>query len=287
MLDGHIHILNKTIDKGGLAEKFIEAGIDGGIILSLPPQSLNFGYFGQQERLDNLFECKEAASNLYPFYWIDPTESNALDQVKLAEEYGVYGFKIICNNFYPDDKRALKVFKAIAHINKPILFHSGILWDGAVSSQYNRPAGFEALLQIDGLKFSLAHASWPWIDECIALYGKFQNAYSRRPDLSVEMFIDITPGTPPIYREELLTKLFKVGYDVQNNIIFGSDCSLDNYDSKWTKDWVIRDNEIYDKLSIDTVIKEKVFSQNLKRFLGLENVNIRKDSLLPGKLYTK
>lgn len=283
MLDGHIHIFNKTIDKDGLAEKFIDAGVDGGIILSLPPESFNFGYFEQKERLDNLFKWKEARSNLYPFYWIDPIENNALDQVKLAEEYGVYGFKIICNNFYPNDKKALKVFRAIARINKPILFHSGILWDGAVSSQYNRPIGFETLIQIDGLKFSLAHASWPWIDECIALYGKFQNAYSRRPDLSVEMFVDITPGTPQIYREELLTKLFKVGYDVQNNVIFGSDCNLDNYNSKWTKDWVKIDNEIYDKLSINAVIKEKVFSENLMRFLGVSNQHIKKDTLLPGE----
>ncbi len=283
MLDGHIHIFNKKIDSDGLTEKFSEAGVDGGIILSLPPESLNFGYFEQKERLDNLFKWKEAGSNLYPFYWINPIENNALDQVKLAEEYGVNGFKIICNTFYPNDTKALKVFQAIARINKPILFHSGILWDGAVSSQYNRPAGFEALIQIDGLKFSLAHASWPWIDECIALYGKFQNAYSRHPDFSVEMFIDITPGTPLIYREELLTKLFKVGYDVQNNIIFGSDCSLDNYNSKWTKDWVKSDNEIYDKLSIDTVIKEKVFSENLKRFLGLKNQHVKKDTLLPGE----
>ena len=283
MLDGHIHILNKTIDKDGLAEKFMHAGIDGGIILSLPPNSLNFGYFKQQERMDNLFKWTEAGSNLYPFYWIDPLENNALDQVKLAEDYGVKGFKIICNNFYPNDNKALKVFQAIARINKPILFHSGILWDGAVSSQYNRPIGFEALIQIDGLKFSLAHASWPWIDECIALYGKFQNAYSMRPDLSVEMFIDITPGTPTIYREELLTKLFKVGYDVQNNIIFGSDCTLHNYNSKWTKDWVKIDNDIYDKLSIDTGIKEKVFSENLKRFLGLSNQHITKDILLPAE----
>ncbi|PYG88724.1 putative TIM-barrel fold metal-dependent hydrolase [Ruminiclostridium sufflavum DSM 19573] len=282
MLDGHIHIFNKTIDKAGLAEKFSEAGINGGIILSLPPETMNFGYFGQKERLDNLLECKEAGSNLYPFYWINPIEKDALEQVKLAEEYGVRGFKIICNNFYPDDKKAFRVFEAIAGINRPILFHSGILWDGAVSSQYNRPAGFEALLQIDGLKFSLAHASWPWIDECIALYGKIQNAYSRRPDLSVEMFIDITPGTPPIYREELLTKLFKVGYDVQNNIIFGSDCNLDNYNSKWTKDWVKRDNEIYDKLSIGTDVKKKVFSENLKRFLGLDKQPVKKNTLLPG-----
>lgn len=77
----------------------------------------------------------------------------------------------------------------------------------APSSQYNRPSEFEPLLEINGLKFSLAHISWPWCDELIAVYGKFLNAYAGNPDHSVEMFIDITPGTPPIYRQEVLTKL--------------------------------------------------------------------------------
>lgn len=283
MLDGHIHIFNKVIDIKGLEQKFREAGVDGGIIISLPPESLNFGEFKTKERLDNLVKWKASDMELYPFYWIDPIEEDALAQVELAAEYGVNGFKVICNRFCPGDSRAIKVFEAISRINKPVLFHSGILWDGAVSAKYNRPAGFEALLQIDGLKFALAHASWPWIDECIAVYGKFQNACSRRPDLSVEMFIDITPGTPPIYREELLTKLFKVGYDVENNIIFGCDCSLDNYNSKWTKEWVGRDTEIYRKLSVEEHVVQKVFSKNLKRFLGLEGSNIKKHVLRPGE----
>lgn len=39
----------------------------------------------------------------------------------------------------------------------------------------------------------------------------------------------ITLGTHKIYREELLTKLFSVGYDVENNIMFGTDSLLTEY----------------------------------------------------------
>lgn len=163
----------------------------------------------------------------------------------------------------------MEVYKAIAHYKKPILFHSGILWDGQPSSPYNRPAEFEVLLEIPGLKFCLAHVSWPWVDECIAVYGKFLNAYSRKTEAPVEMFIDITPGTPPIYREDALKKLFTVGYDIENNIIFGSDCSMDNYNSKWTSDWISRDVEIYGKLGLDAEIPGKVFYNNLLRFIGI------------------
>ena len=48
-------------------------------------------------------------------------------------------------------------------------------------------------------------------------------------DLSVEMFIDTTLGTPVIYRNEVLTKLLTVGYDVLDNIIFGTNCNTSEY----------------------------------------------------------
>ena len=83
------------------------------------------------------------------------------------------------------------------------------------------------------------------------------------------MFFDITPGTPPIYREELLTKLFTVGYDVPNNIIFGTDNRTFDYNFEWTEKWLDIDNAIYEKLGVTEEIKEKIYSANMMRFLGL------------------
>ena len=63
----------------------------------------------------------------------------------------------------------MEVFRTISQADRPILFHSGILWDGKPSGPYNHPAGFESLLEVDGLRFCLAHISWPWCDELIAV----------------------------------------------------------------------------------------------------------------------
>jgi predicted TIM-barrel fold metal-dependent hydrolase len=285
ILDGHIHIGEGPVKGEDLRKKLTAAGVDGGVILSMSPKS--FDYAGEgitwEKRLDNLFAWAKTGPELYPFYWIDPTEEDAVVQVKAAVEKGVAGFKVICNHFHPGDSKALKVYGEIAKAGKPLLFHSGILWDGKVSSLYNRPAEFEALLDIDGLKFALAHVSWPWYDENIAVYGKFLNAYSSRPDLSVEMFIDITPGTPPIYREEVLTKLFTVGYDIENNILFGTDCSANDYNTAWTKEWIARDNGIYGKLGLDENAVNRIYSGNLKRFLGINKEKIEKKTLKPGE----
>jgi predicted TIM-barrel fold metal-dependent hydrolase len=271
VLDGHIHVWDGEVNREDFLRRLKISGVDGGVIMSQNPDSFrNSGdTVAFAKRLDTLFALVGDNPNLYPFYWIDPMEDTALEQVQLAIERGVMGFKVICNHFYPGDPKALQVFKAIAEKGKPILFHSGILWGGQVSSKYNKPAEFEALIEVKGLRFALAHISWPWVDEHIAVYGKFLNAKATRPDLDVEMFIDITPGTPPIYREDALTKVFTVGYDVENNVIFGTDCLANEYNVNWLKDWLKRDNNIYTKLSLSEEAVKKVYCDNLKRFVGI------------------
>ena len=285
ILDGHIHIHGKDNDRSTFSGRLKEAGVDGGLVISMPPAAL--AVVGDTapagERIDDVISLTQDNADLYPFFWIDPTEDDAPEQVERAVERPIAGFKVICGNHEVGDPRAMKVFRAIAAHGKPILFHSGILWDGMPSSRFNRPHLFEALLDVDGLRFSLAHISWPWCDELIAVYGKFLNAYSRRPDLSVEMFIDVTPGTPPIYRRDALSKLFTVGYDVQNNVIFGSDCLVHDYNVAWVRQWIARDNEIYGQIGVKEATKEKVYSENLLRFLGVSSKVVKHRSLRPAE----
>lgn len=272
ILDGHIHIHKGPVQQERLLAQMREAGVDGGALLSLAPAT--FPFLGQpltaRERLDNVMEWVRGAETLFPVFWIDPLEPDALDQVALAHKRGVKAFKVICNRFFPGNPRALEVFSAIAQVDRPIFFHSGILWDGADSSRYNHPTEFEALLAIDGLKFSLAHVSWPWCDEHIAVFGKLRQAHKARPDLALEMFVDTTPGTPVIYRQEVLTKLFTVGYQVEDHVFFGTDNNTGDYNANWAREWIERDNGIYKQLGLRPEVVAKITSGNLARFLGLQ-----------------
>lgn len=285
MLDGHIHIRPGNEGCDTLVKRMRQAGMDGGILLSQPPPCAASSETLKtwQERLDNVLEWCHLSKGLYPFFWIDPLAKSALRQVQSAVEQGINGFKVICDYFEPGDRRAVKIFQAIAEARRPILFHSGILWDGKPSSMYNRPALFEALLLVRGLKFAMAHISWPWCDEMLAVYGKFLAAQTRNPELDVELFIDITPGTPEVYRREALTKLFKIGYDVENNVIFGSDCSTNSYNFSWVKKWVRNDRRIMRSLGLAPRVMEKVFGGNLRRFLGLTSEKVRKQTLRAGE----
>lgn len=278
ILDGHMHISPPDAEHGDSREAFLkkagEVGVMGGLVISLPPLSFNTfdRVLPNEERLSEVLQWCGQSPDFYPFYWIDPLEADAQEQIDIAIDNGIMGFKVICH-FYPSNPDALKIFKHIAQKDKPILFHSGILWDGKASAPYNKPAQFEALIEIPNLRFALAHISWPWCDEHIAVYGKFLNSLTLRKDVSAEMFVDITPGTPEIYRKDAFTKLFGV-YDVKHNVIFGTDSFTKDYNLAWTKKWLDIDNAIYKELGLDAEYAEGIYGENLKRFVGVSKKQV-------------
>ena len=268
IFDMHVHAKKTTPEPERLLRELSMAGVSGCTVLSNKPLEVSCEEGSScEERMAEIKAWTEThPDRLFPVLWVHPDEEGIVEKIKIAAKTGVMAFKVMCNSFYVGDTKSMDMLAEIARQDKPVIFHSGILWDGRVSSCYNRPANWEALLDLDGIRFSLGHCSWPWIDECIALYGKFLNAeaHGRR----VEMFFDLTPGTPEIYREELLRKLFFVGYDVPNNILYGTDCRTSGYQYEWTKKWLKIDTALFDKFGISEKLRQKIFRDNLFRFLG-------------------
>ncbi len=268
IFDMHIHINSQNPEQNDLLEQMEKAGVYGGGLISPCPQEATAALLKQsyKERLETtLAWTRGQEDRLIPILWVHPYEKDALEIVKDAADSGIQAFKIICDTFPVYDEANMKLLAAIEETNLPVLFHTGILWSGTDTSRYCRPADWEALLNLDHMKFSMGHCSWPWHDECLAVYGKFLNYYLTRR--SAEMFFDITPGTPPIYRKDLLTKLFTIGYDVENNIMFGTDSIADDYNPDWVKGWLERDNAIYDELGVTDAVREKIYEKNFMRFL--------------------
>lgn len=268
IFDMHVHAKNTPPQPERLLSELAQAGVSGCCVFSNRPKEMTVEEgTDYKTRLNEILAwTKGYEDRLFPVLWVHPNEEGLDEKIENAVENGVMAFKVICNNFYVGETKSMDMLSKIASLKKPVFFHSGILWDGCVSSNYNRPANWEALLEIDGLKFSLGHCSWPWIDECIALYGKFLNALLNGK--TSEMFFDITPGTPEIYRDELFKKLFTVGYDVPNNIMYGTDCRTSGYNYKWTKKWLDIDLKLFDKYGIPEKMRQKIFRDNLFRFIG-------------------
>lgn len=268
IIDMHTHLhlnANRKKSEESITERLDCAGIYGACVLSENPKKCGKDFATRLgELLSFTAQCKE---RLFPIFWIDPYEENVFEKIDKAVESGVMGFKIMCSEFYVYEEKVIEVIRHIAEHNKPVIFHTGILWDDKASAKFNRPANWEPLIKIKGLRFSVGHCSWPWIDECLAVYGKF--LYSSNSENKAEMFLDLTPGTPQIYREELLTKIFTIGYDVGKNILFGTDGAAENYRSESAQKWLDTDRKIMDKLGISKVVRENLYYNNLMRFLGV------------------
>lgn len=270
VLDGHIHVQSTQAQKAPFLAKLSQAGVDGGVVLSAPPSNFQAQCEPYVQRLDHVVDLCRGEEHLYPFFFLNPVEETALEQVDRAVAAGIAGFKIICTSFYPSDPRCVETYRHIAAYGKPVLFHSGILWNGLqASGNYNKPTEFEVLLTIPGLRFALAHISWPWCDECVAVYGKFDHAtrHLGHTGQGTEMFLDSTPGTPKIYREDALKKVLFSGYQAVGNLYFGTDNAVEDYDVAWAKDWMATDREIYQGFGLSPAEVQGIFADNLLRFV--------------------
>ena len=266
--DAHVHVFAGKPDPEGYVRKLAEAGFRGGVILSENPDPLDDSPAPDPERaMDDAIAWASGSPTIYPFYWINPVLDNAADLVDMAVEKGICGFKCLPGRYFPGDPKALPVYEKMAKAGKPVLFHSGILWDGRPSSKFTRPGNYEELIDIPGLRFCCAHISWPWCEECVAVYGKFLNALTRSDRPRAEMFVDITPGTPRLRRKSALEMLFGYDYDMNERVMFGTDCRTNDYTVAWAKEWQERDDAIYAELGRGLVDPDSVYRRALQHFL--------------------
>ena len=252
MQDLHIHVFPGRKDS---PEEFLDktrsAGVTGGAVLGMYPEG-----FGKEDedqrwgaRLDYILDFCSQCPGFRPMFWVDPTESDALEQVRMATEKGIAGFKVICNHFYPVE--GLKVYEAIAETGLPLMFHSGVLYNKQPSSAYNRPMSFEFLMDVKDLRYSLAHVSWPWSAELVSVFGKLNCLAERYAENRGAMYYDITPGTPPIFRREALRWIYMCGCQVKHRVLWGTDCCANDYRPEYAKFWMDLDRSILEEIASD------------------------------------
>ncbi len=254
MKDCHIHLMPMAgpIDPPEIfVEKAASAGVDGGNLFSLSPAAFRPDPERTQEwrfRLDHVLEYTSKTPGFLPYFWIDPTEPDAEKQIESAAAAGIRGFKIIPNHFPLDS--VLERLKQIAATGRPLLFHSGILFDHLESGKFTRPLVFECLINVPGLTFAMAHVGWPWCDEYIALYGKLRAAQDNvLHNLGLRMYAELTPGTPVVYRKEVLRKLYLTGYNLGKRVLWGTDSRANDYNAAAVKCKIERDRRIMAEIS--------------------------------------
>jgi len=273
-VDCHVHLegrekvdeILKAMDSAGIDVIFAFSAYPGRIIGY--GSYVEYDLHKQREVAEHVANLqKEAPDRIVGFLWLEPLLEKAVEVLEWAvTKLELRGVKMIPNHWYPYDEKLLKVYEKIEELNVPIIFHSGILWGFGDSSRFCRPANYEILLKFPKIRFALAHIGWPWVDECIATWGHFRVEAQRAGRRDIQMYIDATPGTPPLYRKEALQKVF--AYGAEDYVIFGSDSHIGNLVE--ARKIIERDITLLrDHIGLPETSIRKYLGENALRFVGI------------------
>ena len=207
---------------------------------------------------DEVLAAAEANPDvLIPFGSVDPHKGKL--GVREAHELidrGVRGFKFHPNTqaFSPDDRAFYPLYETIAEAGLIALFHSGTTGIGAgmpggggVKLKYSNPMLVDDVAaDLPELDIILAHPSFPWQEEALAVATQKPNVY-----------IDLS-GWSPKYFPEILVQY--INTRLKDKMLFGSDYPLITPD-RWLAD--------FEKLPIRDEVRPLVLKENAARLLGL------------------
>jgi len=189
--------------------------------------------------------------------WIEPTLPGARGLASEAlEDLGFAGIKIIPDHWYAYEERLEPFWETMHELHASILFHTGILYANDDGSRFCRPLWLEKLLHYPNIRFAMAHISWPWCEECLAVMGRMRAAVGYQ-SAGWQSYVDLTRGTPPYIRRQALSNA--VSFCGPERLMFGTDSRVPDGLGKQTEHIEI-DLGILEDLGLDGPAIERIFS---------------------------
>lgn len=195
---------------------------------------------------------------IIPFASVDPHKGRlGVRQVRrLVEEFGVKGFKFHPNlqAFRPNDRLAYPLYEAIEEAGAVAVFHTGQTGIGAgapggggIRLKYANPMDVDDVAaDFPGMPIVLAHPSFPWQDEALAVA-------THKP----QVHIDLSGWSPKYFPPQLVKYADSL---LQDKVLFGSDYPLISPD-RWLADFAA--------LPLKDEVRPKILKENAARLLGL------------------
>jgi predicted TIM-barrel fold metal-dependent hydrolase len=195
---------------------------------------------------------------LIPFGSVDPWKGKAGAQEvrRLVEQFGVRGFKFhpSIQGIAPNDPVGYPVYEAIEEMGVPALFHSGqtgigagVPGGGGIRLKYSNPMHLDDLaVDFPELRIVIAHPSFPWQDEALAVAN-------HKP----YVYIDLSGWSPKYFPPQLVQYANSL---LQDKVLFGSDFPVIKPD-RWLAD--------FEKLEIKDAVRPKILKENAVRLLRL------------------
>lgn len=269
-IDVHIHTRGGE-DSSKILRAMDAVGLERVVLFGVPPHRREGAAQEKEPHKRGTDEIAKLVSGdperLIGFAWIEPTMPDAVAATEYAlGEKGLRGVKMIPNHWYPADERAQACYAKIEEFERPMLFHTGILWGNSDTSQYCRPAFFEIMLHYPKVRFAMAHMSWPWTDECFAVCGKFRAAADYDP-ARWNSYVDMTSGAPRIWKVDAVRKALSYLGDKQ--LMYGSDC-FQAEDPEALRRNLDEDRSIWRDIGISEETRMRLETTNALRWLGIE-----------------
>ena len=213
-----------------------------------------------RKRLGNEEVLEVARANpdvLIPFASVDPHKGKlGVREARELIDAGVHGFKFHPNTqaFWPNDRAFYPLYEVVANAGLIALFHSGTTGIGAgmpggggVHLKYSNPMCIDDVAaDFPELDIILAHPSFPWQEEALAIAVHKPNVYIDLSGWSPKYF-------PPILIQYANTRL-------RHKMLFGSDFPLLTPD-RWLAD--------FEQLPIKDEVRPLVLKENAAKLLGL------------------
>ncbi len=202
--------------------------------------------------------CAAHADVLVPFASVDPHKGRAgvREARRLVEEHGVRGFKFhpSIQAFSPNDRMAYPLYEAIEELGVPALFHTGqtgigagLPGGGGIRLKYSDPMLVDDVaVDFPELRIILAHPSFPWQDEALAVA-------THKP----YVYIDLSGWSPKYFPPQLVRYANTL---LKDKVLFGSDYPVITPD-RWLAD--------FDRLDIRPEVRPRILKDNAARLLGL------------------
>ncbi len=280
-IDVHTHAeVSAVTGCGGLSPELQEAAdrYFAGAHIERPPATEMAEYYRSRKMMAVVFtvdcttamgvppvpndEIAQAAADnpdaLIAFGSVDPHMGKAAvrEVHRLVGEHGVKGFKFHPSTqaFQPNEATYYPIYEAIAEHGCIALFHTGqtgigagLPGGGGIKLRYSNPMYLDDVsADFPGLRIILAHPSFPWQDEALAVA-------THKPDV----YIDLSGWSPKYFPPNLVRYANTL---LQDKVLFGSDFPLITPD-RWISD--------FEALEIKDHVRPKIMKLNAAKLLGL------------------
>ena len=201
------------------------------------------------------------ADILIPFASIDPHKGKlgASEARRLIRDFGIKGFKFhpTMQGFFPNDRMAYPLYEAIAESGGIALFHtgqtgvgSGMAGGNGMRLKYSNPMFIDDVaVDFPDLRIVLAHPSFPWQEEALAVAQHKPNVY-----------IDLSGWSPKYFPDILVRYTNSI---LKRKMLFGSDWPM-LAPERWLADFA--------KIAIKDDVRPLVLKDNAAKLLGLASL---------------